>query len=46
MVPAAPRRWQRWDQVADVFAGRSDPDWQRDVERVDHAVTDPWERTR
>lgn len=46
MVPAAPKRWQRWDQVADVFAGRSDPDWQRDVERVDQAVTDPWERTR
>lgn len=46
MVPAAPKRWQRWDRVAELFTGRPDPDWQRDVELVDHSVTNPWERSR
>lgn len=46
MVPAAPKRWQRWDRVAELFNGRPDPDWQRDVELVDRSVTNPWERSR
>ena len=29
MVPAAPKRWQRWDEIADVFSGPPDPDWER-----------------
>jgi prevent-host-death family protein len=43
MVPAAPKRWQRWDQVADLFAGRPDPDWPPDVVLVDQSVDNPWE---
>jgi antitoxin (DNA-binding transcriptional repressor) of toxin-antitoxin stability system len=46
MVPAAPRRWQRWDDIADVFAGRPDPDWERDRHLIDQSVADPWERSR
>jgi antitoxin (DNA-binding transcriptional repressor) of toxin-antitoxin stability system len=42
LVPAAPKRWQRWDDVADVFAGRPDPLWQRDLDLIDQAVADPW----
>ena len=30
IVPAAPKQWQRWEDVAEVFAGRPDPDWERD----------------
>lgn len=43
MVPAAPRRWQRWNDVAEVFAGRPDPDWERDRDPVDHSPANPWE---
>jgi prevent-host-death family protein len=44
LVPAAPRRWQRWDAVADVFAGRPDPDWEHDRDLVDQSMANPWER--
>ncbi|HVA06868.1 MAG TPA: type II toxin-antitoxin system prevent-host-death family antitoxin [Acidimicrobiales bacterium] len=43
MIPAAPKRWQRWDDVAELFSGRPDPDWQSDVELVDQSITNPWE---
>ena len=45
LVPAAPRRWQQWSDIAELFDGRPDPDWERDRDRVDQAVVDPWERT-
>ena len=44
LVPALPRRWQRWSDVAGIFGGRADPDWDRDRDRVDQSVVDPWER--
>jgi prevent-host-death family protein len=44
MVPAAPRRWQRWDDIAELFVGRPDPDWERDRELIDQSVGNPWER--
>ncbi len=44
LVPAAPRQWQRWVDIADLFAGRADPDWERDRELIDQSVTKPWER--
>ena len=43
MVPAAPRRWQRWEDVVDLFAGRPDPDWLSDRDLIDQSVTNPWE---
>ena len=44
LVPAAPRQWQRWADIADLFVGRPDPDWDHDRDLVDQSVTDPWER--
>jgi prevent-host-death family protein len=44
IVPAAPRRWQRWEDVADVFSGRSDPEWSKDRDLIDQSVVDPWDR--
>ena len=44
MVPAVPRRWQRWDDIAGLFAGRPDPDWESDRELIDQSVRNPWER--
>jgi prevent-host-death family protein len=46
MVPARPRRWQRWADVAGVFAGGPDPDWEADRELIDQSVADPWEPRR
>ena len=40
LVPAAPKRWQSWDDIADVFAGRPDPEWERDRDRIDQSVAD------
>lgn len=44
MVPAAPRRWHRWDDVADLFTGRPDPNWKYDSDLIDESVTSPWDR--
>jgi prevent-host-death family protein len=44
MVPAAPRRWQRWAAIADLFTGRPDPDWEADRDLVDQSLLNPWER--
>jgi prevent-host-death family protein len=46
IVPAAPKRWQRWEDIADLFAGRPDPDWDRDRDLIDQSITDVWERPR
>lgn len=43
MVPAAPKRWQRWEDLAGLFTGRPDSDWRRDVASVDESVSNPWE---
>jgi prevent-host-death family protein len=43
LVPPAPRRWQRWDTIADLFTGREDPDWETDRDVVDQSVANPWE---
>jgi prevent-host-death family protein len=46
IVPAAPKRWQSWNDIADVFAGRPDPEWERDRDLIDQSVADPWVRSR
>ncbi len=40
MVPAGPQRWRQWTDIADIFAGRPDPDW----ELIEPSVANPWER--
>jgi prevent-host-death family protein len=42
LVPATPRRWHRWADIAGLFAGPVDPDWPVDRERVDPSVKNPW----
>jgi prevent-host-death family protein len=42
LVPATPRAWRRWTDVADLFDGPADPAWDVDREEVAHAVSDPW----
>lgn len=42
MVPVAPKRWQTWDAIADVFTGPPDADWQRDLDLIDQSIMNPW----
>jgi prevent-host-death family protein len=44
LVPAAPRRWQRWNDIAELFVGRPDTDWERDRNLIDQSIENPWER--
>ena len=44
LVPAAPARWQQWEDIAEIFAGRPDPDWERDMRRIDQGPANPWDR--
>ena len=44
MVPATPRRWQRWSDISDLFSGRPDPHWERDRDLIDQSISNPWER--
>lgn len=44
LVPPGPTQWRRWDDIAELFAGSIDPDWERDRELVDDGVLDPWAR--
>ena len=46
LVPAAPKRWQSWNDIADVLAGRPDPEWERDRDLIDQSIADPWVRSR
>ena len=42
LVPIRPRAWRTYREIAELFAGRSDPDWETDRERVDQVLRDPW----
>ena len=42
LIAVAPRAWRRWDDVAELFAGPADSDWERDRARIDQEIGDPW----
>jgi prevent-host-death family protein len=42
--PVNSRAWRRWDDIADIFTGPADPDWDSDRELVDDSLVDPWEK--
>ncbi len=44
LVPAAPRTWRKWADVAELFTGPTDPDWDTDSEELAHNLRDPWTR--
>lgn len=43
LVPATPKAWRRWEDVADAFAGPGDPAWQQDRDLVDQSLANHWE---
>lgn len=44
LVPAAEHTWRRWADVAELFNGPADTDWESDRDEIEHDVRDPWER--
>ncbi|GAA1097652.1 type II toxin-antitoxin system Phd/YefM family antitoxin [Tsukamurella spumae] len=42
MVSAVPRAWRRYEDIAALFEGGADPDWDGDRDRVDQQLRDPW----
>ena len=42
LVPAVPRTWRRWAEVAELFAGPEDPAWVGDREAIAQELRDPW----
>jgi prevent-host-death family protein len=43
LVSVAPRAWRTWNDVAELFAGPTDGDWEHDREQIDQETTrDPW----
>lgn len=43
LVPVAPRAWRAWDEVADLFAGPADSEWEDDLDSIDQGPVDRWE---
>lgn len=33
LLPAEPAHWRRWDEIADLFGGPDDANWQHDLQR-------------
>ncbi|MCW2528297.1 MAG: hypothetical protein JWM76_3157 [Pseudonocardiales bacterium] len=44
LVPATPKIWRQWSDIADVFTGPADAEWPADRDLVDYAPVNPWER--
>jgi prevent-host-death family protein len=42
LVPVRPTQWRAWAEIADLFRGPADPDWEHDRDLVDADVRDPW----
>lgn len=42
LVPAQPTQWRSWTEIADLFRGSTDVDWERDRDLLDGDVGDPW----
>ena len=41
LMPAELNYWRRWDEIADLFSGPTDADWQHDSERFRDDLRDP-----
>lgn len=42
LVAVAPQTWRTWDDVADLFDGRADSEWESDRDLIDQELRDPW----
>ena len=46
LVPITRSRWRRMAEVRDLFAGTTEDAaaWRADMDRIDHTLTDPFDR--
>ena len=42
LVAASPTQWRSWTEIADLFRGPVDAEWERDRDLLDGDVRDPW----
>ena len=42
LVPTTPQRWRRSSEIAELFNGPADDNWEADRDRIDQSVRDPW----
>jgi prevent-host-death family protein len=42
LVSIAPQTWQTYAEVADLFSGQPDPDWETARDQIDQQLRDPW----
>lgn len=42
LVPVRPTQWRSWTDIADLFRGSADVEWERDQDVLDADVRDPW----
>ena len=40
--PLTPASWRDWDEIAAIFRGHVDPEFEADLRRVDGTLIDPW----
>lgn len=43
MVPIKSRQWRSFAEIAHIFKGPPDPDWEADRDLIDQTIYDPWE---
>ena len=43
MIPAQPKQWLSWSEVAECFVGRADPGWEQDRDLIDQDLVNPWD---
>ncbi|PXY32476.1 type II toxin-antitoxin system Phd/YefM family antitoxin [Prauserella muralis] len=43
LVPIGLRQWRTFDDIADLFGGEADADWERDRELIDQRLRNPWD---
>ncbi len=42
LVPATPRAWRQWVDIAELFSGPADPAWTSDRDEIAHDTRNPW----
>lgn len=43
LVPARPTPWRSWSEIADLFRGPADAEWEKDRDLLNDDVRDPWD---
>jgi prevent-host-death family protein len=42
LVSARPTQWRSWSEIAHLFRGQGDAEWEQDRDLLDTEARDPW----